>query len=118
MNQQIATMNNDKMTLDQINELKKEMQEMLELASLTKIRGSSDSLLCIERDQKLAIMGYSSEEIEDMCRPDKMDEVEFDIQFQQFCKEEERKLDQYNRSIKKQQKLDELREKCRAKYYP
>ena len=118
MNQQIATMNNDEMTLDQINALKQEMQEMLELASLTKIRGSPDSLRCIERDQKLAIMGYSSEEIEDMCSLGEMEEVEFDIQFQQYLQEKRRELDQYNRSIKKQQKLDDLREKCRAKYYP
>jgi len=64
------------------------------------------------------MLGVSKREIRQLCEPSISDKVKFDLQFEQYCEGKRRELDQYNRYLKKQQKLDELREKCRAKYYP
>lgn len=64
------------------------------------------------------MLGVSEGEIKQLCEPSISDKVKFDVQFEQYCEEKRRELDRYNRYLKKQQKLDELREKCRAKYYP
>jgi|ERR1035438_6893281 hypothetical protein len=66
----------------------------------------------------LRMLGVSEREIKQLCEPSISDKVKFDLQCEQYCGEKRRELAQYNRYLKKQQKLDELREKCRAKYYP
>jgi hypothetical protein len=54
------------MTLDQINEFKQECQDLMPTVELLKINASPDSLMGLERDQKLRIMGYGETEIEEM----------------------------------------------------
>ena len=70
-----------------------------------------------EKKLGLRMLGVSEREIKQLCEPSVSDRVKFDLQYEQYCEERRRELDQYNRYLKKQQKLDELREKCRAKYY-
>ena len=53
-------------TLDQINQLKKECQDLMPLVELLKIKSPPNSLRGLERDQKLSIMGFSPDQIEEM----------------------------------------------------
>jgi hypothetical protein len=60
-------MNNpNQMTLDQINEFKQQMQNLIPLVELLKIKARPNTLMGLERDQKLACMGFTGEEIEEM----------------------------------------------------
>ena len=59
------TMNNLN-TSDQTNELKQQMRDLIPLVELLKIKARPNTLMGLERDQKLACMGYSEEEIERM----------------------------------------------------
>jgi hypothetical protein len=54
------------MSLDQINEFKQECQDLMPVVELMKIRAGPDSLMGLDRDVRLTIMGYSEAEIEDM----------------------------------------------------
>lgn len=54
------------MSLDQINEFKEEMQGLMPVVELMKIKSPPNSLSGLERDQKLRMMGYSTEQIENM----------------------------------------------------
>lgn len=54
------------MTLDQINDFKDKCQRDMPTVELMKIKASPNSLASLERDQRLAIMGYSEEEIEEL----------------------------------------------------
>ena len=51
---------------DQINEFKQQCQDSIPLIELLKIKARPNTLMGLERDQKLACMGYSAEEIEAM----------------------------------------------------
>ena len=55
-----------RMTLDQTNQLMLECQNRLPLFRLLQIKASPDTLLGLQRDQSLSIMGYSRKEIEEM----------------------------------------------------
>lgn len=61
------------MSLDQTNEFKQEMQKLMPVVELMKVKASPDSLMGLERDQKLRIMGYSKKQIEEMCKQKEMD---------------------------------------------
>jgi len=92
-------MNNDEIPSYQTNQRK--MNWPSEVARLTSIRGSPTSLRCIERDQALAIMGYSSEEIKAMCKPeDSIEKILDDVRI--YNEEEQRKLKRENRNRRKQ----------------
>jgi hypothetical protein len=54
------------MTLDQINEVKDQMQKKMPLIELLKNKASPDSFIGFERNQKLRFMGFSDERIEEM----------------------------------------------------
>jgi hypothetical protein len=54
------------MSLDQINEAKTEMQDLMPVVELMRIKSPPNSLLGLERNQKLRIMGYSPAQIEEM----------------------------------------------------
>ena len=54
------------MTLDQINDFKDKCQRDMPTVELMKIKASPNSFAGRERDQKLMIMGYSEEEIEEL----------------------------------------------------
>lgn len=54
------------MSLDQINEFKQECQDLMPVVELLKIKARPDSLMGLEREQKLRIMGYSLVQIEEM----------------------------------------------------
>ena len=58
---------------DEENRLKEEMQKLLPVVALMRINARPNSLMGLERDQKLSIMGYSRAEIKDMCRPKLID---------------------------------------------
>jgi len=58
--------NSQEPTLDQINELKKQCQDLMPLVELLKIKSPPNSLRGLERDQKLSIMGFSPDQIEEM----------------------------------------------------
>ena len=64
------TMNNltttQKMTSDQINEIKQRCQDPIALVELLKIKARPNTLMGLERDQKLACMGFDQDEIEEM----------------------------------------------------
>jgi hypothetical protein len=72
------------MTLDQINEFKQKCQDLMPVVELLKIKAPPNTLLGLERDQKLACMGYSEAEIEEMTgfkrdvRPAQDQDVDFD----------------------------------------
>ena len=51
---------------DEENRLKEEMQKLLPVVALMRINARPNSLMGLERDQKLSIMGYSRAEIEQM----------------------------------------------------
>src|ERR1035438_7060276 len=51
---------------DEENRLKEEMQKLLPVVALMRINARHNSLMGLERDQKLSIMGYSRAEIEQM----------------------------------------------------
>ena len=52
--------------MEEENRIKGEWQKLLPLIDLLKIKARPNSLLGLERDQMLAIMGYSQEQIEEM----------------------------------------------------
>jgi hypothetical protein len=54
------------MTLDQINEFKQKCQDLMPVVELLKIKAPPNTLLGLEREQKLACMGFSDAEIEAM----------------------------------------------------
>jgi hypothetical protein len=54
------------MTLDQINDFKDKCQRDMPTVELMKIKAPPNSFAGRERDQKLMIMGYSEEEIEEL----------------------------------------------------
>jgi hypothetical protein len=56
----------EKMTLDQINEFKQKCQDSMALVELLKNKLPLNTLLGLERDQKLACMGFTQEQIEEM----------------------------------------------------
>ena len=56
----------EKMTLDQINEFKQKCQDSMALVELLKNKLPPNTLLGLERDQKLACMGFTQEQIEEM----------------------------------------------------
>ena len=58
--------NSQEPTLDQINQFKKECQDLMPLVELLKIKSPPNSLRGLERDQKLSIMGFSPDQIEEM----------------------------------------------------
>ena len=58
--------NSQEPTLDQINQFKKECQDLMPLVELLKIKSPPNQLRGLERDQKLAIMGFSPDQIEEM----------------------------------------------------
>ena len=58
--------NSQEPTLDQINQFKKECQDLMPLVNLLKNKSAPNTLSGLERDQKLAIMGFSPDQIEEM----------------------------------------------------
>ena len=58
--------NQSTMTLDQINEFKQKCQDSMALVELLKIKARPNTLMGLERDQKLACMGFTQEQIEEM----------------------------------------------------
>ena len=58
--------NSQEPTLDQINQFKKECQDLMPLVELLKIKSPPNSLRGLERDQKLSYMGFSPDQIEEM----------------------------------------------------
>ena len=58
--------NSQEPTLDQINQFKKECQDLMPLVELLKIKSPPNQLRGLERDQKLAIIGFSPDQIEEM----------------------------------------------------
>ena len=77
------------------NQLKEKMQKLMPVVELMKMRCSPNSLRELERNQQLRIMGYSNEDIAQMCPPEKLDNEEI----METMMEEERK--EYRR-LKKQ----------------
>ena len=108
----------EEMTRDLNNECKQKMQDLRPVVELLKIKAGPDTLIGIEKEQKLMLMGYSVKEIKKMCKPSLNDRVKFELQFQQHLKNEERELKRFNCEIKKQQQLDEIKAKCRSQSYP
>jgi hypothetical protein len=53
-------------TLDEIHEFNKKCQNLIPLVNLLKIKSPPNTLRGLERDQNLAIMGFSLDEIEEM----------------------------------------------------
>ena len=53
-------------TSPNLNALKQECQDLMPLVNLLKNKSPANSLSGLERDQKLAIMGFSLEQIEEM----------------------------------------------------
>jgi len=49
-----------------LNALKQECQDLMPLVNLLKNKAPANSLSGLERDQKLSIMGFSPEQIEEM----------------------------------------------------
>ena len=58
--------NSQETTLDQLNQLKKECQDLMPLVNLLKNKSAPNTLSGLERDQNLAIMGFSPDQIEEM----------------------------------------------------
>jgi hypothetical protein len=56
----------DRMTPDQVNELKAEWQKAMPEVELLKIKHPPNSVLGLYRDQMLSIMGYSRAQIAEM----------------------------------------------------
>ena len=54
------------MSLDQINQFKAKCQTDMPVVELMKIKADPDSLMGLERDQRLALMGFSWREIEEL----------------------------------------------------
>lgn len=52
--------------LDDENRLKLEMQKMMPVVELMKIKAEPHTLMGLQRDQKLRAMGYNEEEIEQL----------------------------------------------------
>jgi hypothetical protein len=55
--------------IERTNQLKREMQELMPAVNLLRIRGHPDSLICLERNQRLRIMGYTDERIRALTEP-------------------------------------------------
>ena len=66
------------MTLDQINQFKAKCQTDMPVVELMKIRADPDSLMGLERDQRLALMGFDWHEIEELTGYKRKEPVQFD----------------------------------------
>jgi len=65
-------------SLDQINALKLECQSLMPLVELLKIKADPNSFMGLQRDQKLSIMGFSPEQIQEMTGYKQKDPVPYD----------------------------------------
>ena len=106
----MTTTMNSLNTSDQINELKHQCQDLIPLVELLKIKAKPNTLLGLERDQKLACMGFTQEQIEEM--------TGFKRGEYQFCdgeqSSEEVRLRFYGREIL--DKLNALDSKCKHEW--
>ena len=94
------------MSLDQINEFKQRMQLLVPLVELMKIPNHANSLLLLEKEQGLAIMGYSKKQIKEWCEPKKHNEKEAEKMLMRAMKENQREIRQYKRARRQDKTID------------
>jgi hypothetical protein len=96
-------MNNNQfegMSLDRINEFKREMQELMPLVEVLKIPNHANSLALLEKEQKLAIKGYSKREIKVWCKPREHTKEEADQMLKEAWEENQRQIRLYERGMR------------------